>query len=82
MSIDTLWYTRCPVPTAFSIAVQRGLLDEEFGADGAAGDDGFCSPIAGGNFVAGGNAGGKPGEDFVGETGLGIGLENNIRDAA
>lgn len=34
MSIDTLWYTRCPVPTAFSIAVQRGLLDEEFGADG------------------------------------------------
>ncbi len=36
MSIDTLWYTRCPVPTAFSIAVQRGLLDEEFAADGVA----------------------------------------------
>jgi ABC-type nitrate/sulfonate/bicarbonate transport system substrate-binding protein len=34
MPIDTLWYTRCPVPTAFSIAVQRGLLDEEFAADG------------------------------------------------
>jgi ABC-type nitrate/sulfonate/bicarbonate transport system substrate-binding protein len=33
MSEETLWYTRCPVPTAFSIAVSRGLLDEEFAAD-------------------------------------------------
>jgi ABC-type nitrate/sulfonate/bicarbonate transport system substrate-binding protein len=36
MSIETLWYTRCPVPTAFSLAVQRGLLDEEFLSDGIA----------------------------------------------
>ncbi len=33
-STDTLWYTRCPVPTAFSIAVQNGWLDEEFAGDG------------------------------------------------
>ena len=31
---NTLWYTRCPVPTAFSIAVQNGWLDEEFRTDG------------------------------------------------
>lgn len=33
MTIDTLWYTRCPVPTAFGVAVERGLLDTEFAAD-------------------------------------------------
>lgn len=32
--IDTLWYTRCPVPTATSVAVERGWLDEEFAPDG------------------------------------------------
>jgi ABC-type nitrate/sulfonate/bicarbonate transport system substrate-binding protein len=32
----TLWYTRCPVPTAFSIAVQQGTLHQEFAADGIA----------------------------------------------
>ena len=30
---DTLWYTRCPVPTASSIAIDRGWLDEEFTGD-------------------------------------------------
>ena len=30
----TLWYTRCPVPTAFGIAVQQGLLEQEFANDG------------------------------------------------
>jgi ABC-type nitrate/sulfonate/bicarbonate transport system substrate-binding protein len=34
MTDTTLWYTRCPVPTAFSIAVSRGLLDDEFREDG------------------------------------------------
>ena len=29
----TLWYTRCPVPTASSIAIDRGWLDEEFGRE-------------------------------------------------
>lgn len=28
MSTSTVWYTRCPVPTAFSIAIQTGLVDE------------------------------------------------------
>jgi len=32
----TLWYTRCPVPTAFSIAIQKGWLDDEFAGDGIA----------------------------------------------
>jgi ABC-type nitrate/sulfonate/bicarbonate transport system substrate-binding protein len=36
MTIDTIWYTRCPVPTAFSVAVRLGWLDEEFGRDGIA----------------------------------------------
>ena len=34
MSIDTLWYTRCPVPTAFSVAIRLGWIDDEFDADG------------------------------------------------
>lgn len=34
MSPKTLWYTRCPVPTAFSLALRNGWLDEEFAADG------------------------------------------------
>jgi ABC-type nitrate/sulfonate/bicarbonate transport system substrate-binding protein len=34
MSNTTLWYTRCPVPTAFSIALRNGWFDEEFAADG------------------------------------------------
>jgi ABC-type nitrate/sulfonate/bicarbonate transport system substrate-binding protein len=36
MSIDTIWYTRCPVPTAFSVAVRNGWLDDELAADGIA----------------------------------------------
>ncbi len=32
--IDTLWYTRCPVPTPLGIAAQLGWIDEEFRADG------------------------------------------------
>jgi ABC-type nitrate/sulfonate/bicarbonate transport system substrate-binding protein len=36
MTIDTIWYTRCPVPTAFSLAVRLGWLDEEFADDGIA----------------------------------------------
>lgn len=31
---QTLWYTRCPVPTAFSIALQTGRIDEELAGDG------------------------------------------------
>jgi ABC-type nitrate/sulfonate/bicarbonate transport system substrate-binding protein len=34
MSLDALWYTRCPVPTAFSAAIRLGWIDEEFAADG------------------------------------------------
>ncbi|MGD0117061.1 MAG: ABC transporter substrate-binding protein [Candidatus Binatus sp.] len=33
MSVDTLWYTRCPVPTAFSAAVRLGWIDDEFARD-------------------------------------------------
>jgi len=33
-AVDTIWYTRCPVPTAFSLAIQSGALDREFAADG------------------------------------------------
>jgi ABC-type nitrate/sulfonate/bicarbonate transport system substrate-binding protein len=33
MSIDALWYTRCPVPTAFSAAIRLGWIDEEFKGD-------------------------------------------------
>lgn len=29
-SLDTLWYTRCPVPTGLGIAVQKGWLEESF----------------------------------------------------
>jgi ABC-type nitrate/sulfonate/bicarbonate transport system substrate-binding protein len=36
MPKDTLWYTRCPVPTAWSLAVHLGWLDEEFEAEGIA----------------------------------------------
>ncbi len=32
--IDTLWYTRCPVPTALGIAVQEGWFAQEFASDG------------------------------------------------
>ena len=32
----TVWYTRCPVPTAFSIAVELGTLEERLGAEGVA----------------------------------------------
>lgn len=31
---DELWYTRCPVPTSFEIALNNGLFDEEFGGTG------------------------------------------------
>ncbi|WP_372344917.1 ABC transporter substrate-binding protein [Streptomyces sp. KL116D] len=33
---DTLWFTRCPVPTATGIAADRHWLAEEFAADGIA----------------------------------------------
>lgn len=33
-AIDTLWYTRCPAPTPFGIAIQHGWLAQEFAADG------------------------------------------------
>ncbi|MFM0415265.1 ABC transporter substrate-binding protein [Paraburkholderia aromaticivorans] len=32
--MSRLWYTRCPAPTPFGIAVQKGWLEEEFAADG------------------------------------------------
>jgi len=31
---DTLWYTRCPVPTALAVALETGILQRRFG-DGA-----------------------------------------------
>ncbi|MFJ5229696.1 ABC transporter substrate-binding protein [Kitasatospora sp. NPDC088391] len=33
---DTLWFTRCPVPTATGIAADRGWLAEEFAPEGIA----------------------------------------------
>jgi ABC-type nitrate/sulfonate/bicarbonate transport system substrate-binding protein len=32
--IDTLWYTRCPVPTPLGIAAQFGWIEDEFKKDG------------------------------------------------
>jgi ABC-type nitrate/sulfonate/bicarbonate transport system substrate-binding protein len=29
-SLDTLWYTRCPVPTGLGIALQQGWLEQSF----------------------------------------------------
>ena len=34
--VTSLWYTRCPVPTASSLAIAQGWLDEEFAPDGIA----------------------------------------------
>jgi ABC-type nitrate/sulfonate/bicarbonate transport system substrate-binding protein len=31
-NLDTLWYTRCPVPTGLGIALQKGWLEESFRA--------------------------------------------------
>ncbi len=36
MAIDTLWYTRCPAPTAASVAIRLGWLEDEFKRDGIA----------------------------------------------
>lgn len=36
MNIDTLWYTRCPAPTAATIAIREGWLESEFAGDGIA----------------------------------------------
>lgn len=36
MPPDTLWYTRCPAPTAATIAIRNGWFDAEFAADGIA----------------------------------------------
>jgi ABC-type nitrate/sulfonate/bicarbonate transport system substrate-binding protein len=33
-TLDTLWYTRCPVPTGLGIAIQQGWLDDAFRAQG------------------------------------------------
>jgi ABC-type nitrate/sulfonate/bicarbonate transport system substrate-binding protein len=32
--LDTLWYTRCPVPTGLGIAIQHGWLEEAFERQG------------------------------------------------
>jgi len=32
--LDTLWYTRCPVPTGLGIAIQQGWLEEAFRSQG------------------------------------------------
>ncbi len=32
--LDTLWYTRCPVPTGLGIAIQQGWLEDAFRAQG------------------------------------------------
>ena len=31
--LSSIWYTRCPVPTASSVAITEGWLDREFEAD-------------------------------------------------
>jgi len=36
MSIDTIWFTRCPVPTATGLAYKLGWLKQEFARDGIA----------------------------------------------
>jgi len=33
-AVKRLWYTRCPAPTPFGIAIQQGWLQDEFAADG------------------------------------------------
>jgi ABC-type nitrate/sulfonate/bicarbonate transport system substrate-binding protein len=33
-TFDTIWFTRCPVPTATGIAADQGWLSEEFAPDG------------------------------------------------
>jgi ABC-type nitrate/sulfonate/bicarbonate transport system substrate-binding protein len=33
-TLETLWYTRCPVPTPVGIAVQLGWVEDEFKRDG------------------------------------------------
>ena len=35
-TIDTLWYTRCPAPTAASVAIHQGWFEQEFAPDGIA----------------------------------------------
>lgn len=35
MTLQKLWYTRCPVPTAVGLAAQLGLLESAFAAKGA-----------------------------------------------
>lgn len=34
VAVEALWYTRCPIPTASSLAIDHGWLDEEFERDG------------------------------------------------
>jgi ABC-type nitrate/sulfonate/bicarbonate transport system substrate-binding protein len=34
--VDTIWFTRCPVPTATGLAYKLGWLEQEFAADGIA----------------------------------------------
>ena len=36
MTLDTIWYTRCPVPTPLGLAAKLGWFDEEFAPDGIA----------------------------------------------
>lgn len=36
MSIETLWFTRCPAPTAASVAIRERWFEQEFAADGIA----------------------------------------------
>lgn len=33
-TVDSIWFTRCPVPTATGLAYRLGWLDEDFGRDG------------------------------------------------
>ncbi|MBI3091534.1 MAG: ABC transporter substrate-binding protein [Candidatus Tectomicrobia bacterium] len=33
-AVKALWYTRCPIPTVSSLAIDHGWLDEEFAPDG------------------------------------------------
>ncbi len=34
--LDTIWYTRCPVPTPLGLAAKLGWFDAEFAPDGIA----------------------------------------------
>ena len=51
-TLDTLWFTRCPVPTASGIAFKLGWLGEEFARDIRS----VPSPVVGDEPLVGGSS--------------------------